>query len=103
MEVVLDPVAWRGDAPVSLHWAEPLNKTVAAARARPCSPDICVVMNLHSPVLAGNHARNVVEAREDMRMAVFGTVHVPSWLASSAHAAQKECRKPRSSPLADCP
>jgi SAM-dependent methyltransferase len=63
---------WRDDAPTARDWAAQLK--AAASASRPATPGLGVVMGPDFPVLAGNHARNLLEGRVGVLMAVFEAV-----------------------------
>ncbi|MBU6439829.1 MAG: methyltransferase domain-containing protein [Betaproteobacteria bacterium] len=62
--------AWRDDTQTARDWAAQL-KAAAASAPRPSAPGLGVVMGPDFPVLAGNHARNLLEGRVGVLMAVF--------------------------------
>ena len=63
-------VAWRDDTPAAREWAAQL-KAAAAARSGPSTPGLDLVMGPDFRVMAGNHARNLLEGRVGVLMAVF--------------------------------
>ena len=64
--------AWVDDTPAARSWAAQLK--VAAAAATPATPGLGVVMGPDFPLQAGNHARNLLEGRVGVLMAVFDAV-----------------------------
>jgi SAM-dependent methyltransferase len=62
--------AWRDDTPAARDWAAQL-KAAAAAPSRPSTPGLGVVMGPDFPAMASNHARNLLEGRIGVLMAVF--------------------------------
>jgi SAM-dependent methyltransferase len=64
--------AWRDDTAAARSWAAQLKAT--ASRSRPTTPGLGVVMGPDFAVLAGNHARNLLEGRVGVLMAVFEAV-----------------------------
>ena len=65
--------AWRDDTPAARDWAAQLKAAAASASSgsRPATPGLGVVMGPDFPVQAGNHARNLLEGRVGVLMAVF--------------------------------
>ena len=63
---------WRDDTTAARSWAAQLK--AAASTSRPPTPGLGVVMGPDFAVLAGNHARNLLEGRVGVLMAVFEAV-----------------------------
>ena len=63
--------AWRDDTPMAQEWAAQLKAAAAAAPSKPARPGLGVVMGADFPLLAGNHASNLLEGRVGVLMAVF--------------------------------
>ncbi len=61
--------AWHDDTPAARNWAA--QRKAAASGSRPPAPGLGVVMGPDFPVQAGNHARNLLEGRVGVLMAVF--------------------------------
>ena len=66
----LRALTWRDDTPAARDWAAQL-QAAAAASSRPSTPGLGVVMGPDFPVMAGNHARNLLEGRVGVWMGVF--------------------------------
>ena len=64
-------LAWRDDTQAAREWAAQLKAAAAAAPSGPATPGLGVVMGPDFPLLAGNHARNLLEGRVEVLMAVF--------------------------------